>query len=114
MSQLYRFNIQVDYIPQDLVLRVKRAIAEQYGFSEASTFSTIEDEDTGWSLEVEKELSLSGVADEDYALEICVAIWSAAGMYVEVTVHTVYLENLPTEVYLFEEDEYDEWKEKNG
>jgi hypothetical protein len=52
-----------------------------------------------------------GTGEEEFAREVAETIWEAVGDYREVEVISTYLEELPNEVYRFDKDEYDEYKE---
>lgn len=52
-----------------------------------------------------------GIDEEEFSQLIRDAVWKANGGYCEVEVRCTCLDDLPTDCYSFDEDDYEKWKE---
>jgi len=55
-----------------------------------------------------------GEAEDEFADRLTAAIWEAHGKYCDVEVSATYLEELPTETYIKDVDDYKRWKKVNS
>jgi hypothetical protein len=55
-----------------------------------------------------------GMSDEEFAGDLCKTIWKANRGFCHVNVNATYLEDLPSEDFTFEEEEYKEMMEENN
>jgi hypothetical protein len=55
-----------------------------------------------------------GEMEEQFTERLSVAIWRANGVFCEVIVNAVYLENLPYEIHTLDQTDYDRLMEPNN
>ncbi len=53
-----------------------------------------------------------GLMEEEYAQQVAEKVWDINGSWCYVEVAATYLENLPYEIYCFEDEEYQEYLQK--
>lgn len=101
MSSYYRCSVVVEGIAKDKLRSVANAIKAYW--------SNFKDDDFYFGgpglLDVTGEGSVSGPID-DFAQNIAIAVWKANQDKCEVTVDTVYMEELPTDSFHFDESDY--------
>jgi hypothetical protein len=81
---------------------IANAIKAHWGCFNGSDFNFDDEENT---LDVTGEGNISGPI-EDFAKNLAIAIWKVNKNKCEVTVNTVYMEELPTESFHFDESSY--------
>ena len=108
MSQTYGMDFTVaDYKPERESAIIE-AIRGEWYFDPTEHLEAYHGEISGYA-----EGSLSDT-EEDFAKGVARAVWKANAGYCEVRVNATYLDNLPSETYSFDEDEYAEMTGKDG
>jgi hypothetical protein len=103
MSRAYDMCVEIrDYDPTK-----KEAIQE----AAREEWDTFEDwcvqDGTGKYMQASGRSVLYGVeSDDEFSSRLACAIWRANGAYCEVTVNATYLEDLPCETYIHDEEAY--------
>ena len=79
----------------------------------ACNFSTYEDADKCQVLIANGEGSLgAGESENEFARRLAEAIFKANDGPLKIEVNATYLEDLPCEIFTFDEDDYEEFKEE--
>jgi hypothetical protein len=106
MSRSYEMRIQITDFDESKLPKIEKACLAEWPF-ESEDFSIEVDAKTVRTLTGNGIGSLCGGEDEDeFSDRLAKAIWTANGRYCEVEVQALYLEELPYEHYVREEDDY--------
>jgi hypothetical protein len=101
MSRWYGMSVRIAGFPSAAIDEIKHAAESEWPF-EDWTGDGQADELTSYA-----EGNLCGGEDEaEFTERLALAIWEAAGAYCEVTVDATYLEELPSDTYSLDEDDY--------
>ncbi len=108
MSRYYRANVSIAKPRSGRETAIAEALMDFWGFQDVVA--------TPDGLVSEADSNLAGGTTEDeFARELAQCVWAANQGFCEVAVNMTYLEQLPSEDYLFSsQDEYDEWLKTSG
>jgi hypothetical protein len=115
MSRLYKMSIKVLIPKASASVEVAEAIGEELNdLWDMADLNEYRDKNLDVSISgCEDGFLTGGETEEEFSRRAAEAIWAAAGCYVEVYVSSTCLEDLPSEDYVYDEDEYKPWiKEK--
>ena len=102
MSAHYRCAVTVENIAPGKLVPVANAVKGHWGdFDDSSFFHNSK----GDAFEATGEGSVSGTIDI-FSRELAIAVWRANEDKCEVTVDTIYMEDLPTDSFHFDESDY--------
>ena len=106
MSRLYEMRVRVTDFKKRKLNRIEKACLEQWSF-DSEEFSMEVDSKSIQGLTGKGIGALcGGESEEEFADRLAVAIWKANGGYCEVEVQALYLEDMPYEQHVREEDDY--------
>ena len=110
MSRSYDMTVRVRGMKQDRIKDVQAAAASMWPFDEwypldYSDIPTNQASDGQGSL-------CGGETEEAFTERLAKAVWKANGDYCEVEVQALYLDELPYETYICDEDRYEELTEE--
>jgi len=101
MSRLYGMDLQVNGMRKKYADDVVKALQKEWEWDEAIRRKP--------SICIYGEGYLcGGESEEEFADRVCKAIWEANHGYCYVELRAIYLEDLPSEDYIFEEEDYEE------
>ena len=108
MSRYYRANVRIAKPKSGREPAVTEALMDFWGFTDVDA--------TGDELIAEAEATIGGgMSEDEFARELAQCVWEANQGFCKVTVTMTYLEDLPSEDYIFStQDEYDEWLKTTG
>lgn len=110
MSQQYRCSVNVSGCRDLPAARaIKKAIDNFWCFEEAGVY---ESSSTNYQIDATGEGNLNGGDTANFAKTLAIAIWKANRGVCEVSVDTIYMEDLPTESFVFNESKYVEFMAK--
>ena len=103
MSRMYRANVSIAKPNPGRETAIAEALKEFWGFTDVDA--------TGDELVAEAEATIGGgMTEEEFARELAQCVWAANQGFCKVAVNMTYLEDLPSEDYVFStQDEYDQW-----
>jgi hypothetical protein len=103
VSQLYRCAVNVTGCNNlKMAKAVKKAIEEFWCFEDPSVY---ESSTSNYWIDATGEGNLGGEVKE-FAKELAINIWKANQGPCEVSVDTIYMEDLPTDSFVFDESKY--------
>lgn len=106
MSRSYEMRVQVTDFKKSRLNRIEKACIEEWSF-DSETFSVEVDSKNVRTLTGNGTDSLcGGESEEEFADRLARAVWKANGSYCEVEVQALYLEELPYEQHVREENDY--------
>ena len=108
MSRMYRVNVRINKSDPGRETAIAEGLKEFWGFTDVDA--------TGDELVAEAEATIGGgMTEDEFARELAQCVWAANQGFCEVAVNMIYLEELPSEDYVFDShDEYDEWLKMSG
>ena len=108
MSRMYRANVSIAKPNPGRKTAIAEALMDFWGFQDVVA--------TPDGLVSEADSNLAGGTTEDeFARELAQCVWAANQGFCEVAVNMTFLEELPSEDYVFStQDEYDEWLKTTG
>jgi len=108
MSRYYRASVSITKPKSGRETAIAEALKELWGFEDVVA--------TGDTLVSDADGNLTGGTTEDeFARELAQCVWAANQGFCKVAVNMTYLEDLPSEDYVFStQDEYDEWFKTTG
>ena len=107
MSRSYEMMITVTGFDESCLFEIEKACFANWPF-EAESFSVDRDTKNTRVLSGNGIGSLCiGESEEEFTDRLAKAVWKANGSYCEVGVQALYLEGLPYERHLREEDDYE-------
>ena len=101
MSRYYDMIVAVKGLAPERVEAVKAAAEAEWPFEDWD-----ESPEEGLTASAKDHLC-GGESEEEFAQRLAVAVWRAHDAYCDVTVHALYLEELPYETHSLTEDDYD-------
>jgi len=114
MSQTYEFHITVEGFDPAKKNEIQAEVESSWDFADWYEFQS----KNGPAMRSSGTDQLAGQSDTEFAGELTAAIWKINGKFCKVTVNSTFLDNLPTDTYSFEEEEYkdflDEQKKNNS
>lgn len=114
MSREYEMIVQVTAFESSRRKSIEKACCEEWPF-EPEGFSVEKNGDNALVLMARAPGSLcGGESEEEFTDRLAIAIWKANQSYCEVEVQAFYLEDLPYEQHVREEDDYQRLMEKNS
>ena len=120
MGRRYEITVKVQYDlePGENEPKVKyklfQALDKIWDFGNIASYGEVEvDDGTMKEMVVYGDDSLGGGKDEEaFAKEIADVVWETLGRPAFVEISSVYLEDLPSEFFSFDGEDFDKWKEK--
>ena len=118
MSRSYGMYVEIDGVDPDKIEAVQEAAGDKW-----SEFNSNWWEDKRQSEGENSRIVLcahgdgylrGGVAEDEFAAALAEAVWKANGRYCEVLVNATYLEELPYETYVLDEDDYGRFLEMSS
>ena len=108
MSRMYRANISIENQNPGRETAIAEVLMDVWGFADVVA--------SRHGLEAEVEVSLGGgVREEEFARALTQRVWAINQGFCKVSVNMTYLEELPSEAYVFSSrDEYDAWLKTSG
>lgn len=106
MSRHYEMTFRVSGIPKGRVEEVALVIEEVW------EVEPITDISPGDLTLYGQDHLYGGITEEQFAEKMAARIWRAAGQYVPVEIVATCLEDIPNESYVFNELDYDQWKDE--
>lgn len=105
MSRYYNMSVKIEDYDPTRRKEIIAACVEEWGF--------MEDDFTGAAhepLTASAENSLcAGESEYEFTERLTQAIWTANEAYCAVEVQATYLEELPSDIYTLDEDDFEEW-----
>ena len=108
MSRMYRVNVRIKNPTPGREAGIAETMMEFWGFEDvvATPDGLVSDADGNLT---------GGTAEDEFARELAHCVWAANQGFCKVAVNMTYLEELPSEDYVFaSQDEYDEWLKTSG
>lgn len=112
MSRYYEISVDIPNVPPGKDTDIISAVKQVWAFENWDNDDPYPDPNRpGWvNLRASGKSTLcNGESEEDFAGRVCIAVWRAAGMYLEVEVIASNLEESPCEIFTFNERQYDDW-----
>lgn len=109
MSCYYGMFIEVhDVRDDDEFSIVDEVVGREWGGCSGDDY--VEDEK---KFQVYHESNLAGgESPSEFTVRLAHAVWKALGRYVQVNVQVSYIEEVPTDDFGMNEEDYEEWKKK--
>lgn len=115
MSRFYYIEVNIHEVPQELVEELRGTLLKAWTFTDIEVTPNEGDEPAEGRRHVStadiraygEDSLCGGLSDEDFSKQLVHKIWAAAKQYLETEVRTIFMENLPTDIYNFEQDEYE-------
>lgn len=119
MSRYYEMSIEVKGYDDTKEIDIREAVDQEWGVDD----SWCGEHDTVYN---ERGELVSGVrsvtyngrnnltggeGEDEFARRVSRAIWRANGTFCAIEVRCVYLDDPPCELYTFDEEDYEKWKE---
>ena len=106
MSHYYEMGLEVEDVQsQEEATKIAEVFAEQWSDSQTNDFYDTKSK----TFECFSENSLcGGETEEDFTQRLSRAIWEALGRYAPISVRATYLEDLPTDFHIADEESYQE------
>jgi len=105
---MYRANVSIEKPRSGRETAIAEALMGFWGFEDVDTTPD------GLVSEAENNLT-GGTTEEEFAREVALLVWGANQGFCEVTVNMTFLEELPSESYVFgSQAEYDKWLKSSG
>ena len=103
MSRYYRANVSITKPRSGRETAIAEALMDFWGFEDLIASSD------GLVSEADGNLA-GGRTEDEFARELAQCVWAANQGFCNVAVNMTYLEELPSEEYVFDrQDEHDEW-----
>ena len=108
MSRMYRANVSIAKPRSGRETAIAEALMDFWGFEDVVATRD------GLVSEADNNLT-GGTTEDEFARELTRRVWAANQGFCKVAVNMTYLEELPSEDYVFaSQDEYDEWLKTSG
>lgn len=108
MSRMYRANVSIQKPTSGRETAIAEALMDFWGFEDVVAIGNELVSDADGNL-------TGGTTEDEFARELAQCVWAANQGFCEVAVNMAYLEELPSEDYVFaSQDEYDEWLKTSG
>ena len=108
MSRYYRANVSITKPRSGRETAIAEALMDFWGFEDVVAAPD------GLASEADNNL-VGGMTEDEFARELTQCVWAANQGFCKVAVSMTYLEELPSEDYVFaSQDEYDEWLKTSG
>ncbi len=108
MSRYYRANVRINKPNPGRETAIAEALMDYWEFEDVVTAPD------GLVSDADGNLT-GGTTEEEFARELTQRVWAANQGFCKVAVNMTYLEELPSEDYVFgSQDEYDEWLKTTG
>ena len=108
MSRMYRVNVRINKPNPGRETAITEAFMDFWGFEDVVATPD------GLVSEADNNLT-GGTTEDEFARELTRRIWAINQGFCEVALSMTYLEELPSEDYVFaSQDEYDEWLKTSG
>ena len=105
MSRYYAMEVIIQNVRPDKEEAVKMAAQNEWPF--------LDWDSKACTLRASAESALcGGESEEEFANRLAQAVWDASGSFCPVEVNATYLEQLPFETHVRDQDAYDEWTRK--
>ncbi len=105
MSRYYGLNVRIDRVPRDRLQDVISALkCERFECINDDCFIEFED---GFSLSHSEEGRLE--SEDEFTTRITYSVWGACESFVQVIINATYLEDLPSEQYELDQEDYDRY-----
>ncbi len=103
MSRMYRANVNIENSVPKREKEIAQALLDFWGFDDVVS--------TPDGLESSTDNCLcAGMTEDEFARLLAQRVWAANQGFCEVAVNMIYLEELPSEEYVFDsKDEYEQW-----
>ena len=109
MSRYYEAKIEIEEFDESRKKQIQQACMEEWGFEKDDFFCFERHADGVRCMEAVAQHSLcGGETEEEFSERMAEAIWKANGGYCRTTVNAMYLEEVPYEAYVMDEDNYEE------
>ena len=108
MSRMYRVNVRINKPNPGRETAIAEALMDFWGFEDVVA--------NGNELASDADGNLTGgTTEEEFARELTQRVWAVNRGFCEVAVNMTYLEQLPSEDYVFDsQDECDKWLKTSG
>jgi len=110
MSRFYEMLLEIKGYNRTNQTEIINACTNQWGFG-ADSFNDVHN---GILHTWARDSLCSGETEEDFAHRIAQAVWKANHGYCQVAILATYLEELPYEEHVRNEDDYNKWKSSFG
>jgi len=111
MSRLYGMQIKINGYHPEKKDEIIEACTQEWDFDDMFETPIKAQPDNPPELTGSAEGYLTGGESEDeFARRLTRAIWGANGEYCRVEILAAYLECIPSECYILDEDDYEKWK----
>jgi len=109
VSRYYNMRVEVNQPNPKKLNAIKKGLDDFWEFpaGEWNDYG----ETNEWSVSMDGYL-LAGDTEEKFCAELADRVWQENGAWCEVIVHATYLENVPSDTYTFDKDDYKERQEK--
>lgn len=110
MSRYYEMNVYIDGYDPEKLDKIKEVADKEWDFE----FFTIPlcNNETPRLNATGRDNLCGGESEEEFAQRLTAAVWKANEKFCKVEVFATYLENLPFETYILDEEDYKAWKKK--
>lgn len=106
---------EVNTLEKEVVLRIKRALKEEWFHDGLDTIDDITANGEKSTIEGSYDGYLcGGESEEEFSERISKAVWDIAGKFVPIDIRATYLEELPFQTYKFDKKYYNLHTEKKG
>ena len=112
MSRSYEMDVEISGYDPAKVSQIQAAAENEWPFSDWWC-SDEEDPDAAELQSSAQDRLGGGESEEQFTERLSVAIWRANGGYCEVTVRATFLEELPYEVHMLDEEDYERLMQPN-
>ena len=108
MSRMYRANVSITKPNSGRETAISEALMEFWAFEDVVATAD------GLASDADGNLT-GGTTEDEFARELTQRVWAANQGFCKVAVNMTYLEELPSEEYVFaSQDEHDEWLKTSG
>jgi hypothetical protein len=108
MSRYYRANVRINKPNPGRETAIAEALMDYWEFEDVATAPD------GLVSDADNYLT-GGTTEDEFARDLARCVWAANQGFCKVAVNMTYLEELPSEDYVFDsQDEYDEWLKTTG
>jgi len=109
MSRYYEAKIEIEGFDESKSGQIQDACREAWGFAKDDWFCFERAADSVRCMEAVTRGNLcGGETEEEFSERLAKVVWQANGGCCRVTVNTLYLDEVPYEAYVMDEDNYEE------